>query len=178
MTILVRNLVFTSATAFAAIVVWLHARRRDVDPATQGISHYAVGRTQAAMTIAFLALAVSLVGAARVIVAAPVVWLRIAALGIALVAVLPVSFNRAAPRRDLAHTIAALAFFLSIAIGAVVASAGAPRVAMVTGWLIAAGVAVFLVSMTRVPGLWPIRGWLQRGCFALIVAWLLLVARM
>ena len=173
---MIRSLISTSALTFAAIVLWLHARRRDVDPATQGISHYAVGRTQAAMTIAFLALALGLVSAARVIVTSPVVWLRAAAVSIALVAVLPVSFKGSAPRRDLAHTIAALAFFLTIAIGTVVASASGRGPLLITAWAIGAFVATFLLSMARIPGLWSIRGWLQRGCFALVVVWLLLVA--
>jgi hypothetical protein len=173
-----RNLVFTSTVAFTAIVVWLHIRRRDVDPATQGISHYAVGRTQAAMTIAFLALGVSLVGAARMIATPHVIWLRAAAVSIALVAVLPVSFNRSAPWRDMGHTIAALAFFVAVAIGVVAASAGARQPVVVTGWLVAVAVAAFLVSMTRVPRLWDLRGWLQRTCFALVVLWLLLISRM
>ncbi|HET9371069.1 MAG TPA: DUF998 domain-containing protein [Vicinamibacterales bacterium] len=169
-----RNLVTTAALAFASIVLWLHSRRRDVDPATQGISHYAVGRTHGAMTVAFLALAVSLIGAARVIESAEIVWLRVAAVSLVLVAVLPVSFNRSSPRRDLAHTIAALAFFLSVAIGAVLASAGAHRAVLTAAWFVASGVVVFLVSMTRLPVLWSVRGWLQRACFSFVVIWLLL----
>ena len=73
---------------------------------------------------------------------------------------------------------AALAFFLSIAVGALAASVAAGRPMVVTAWLIAAMVATFLVSMARIPRLWGVRGWLQRGCFAMIVAWLLLVAWM
>jgi hypothetical protein len=30
--------------------------------------------------------------------------------------------------------------------------------------------------MARAPGLVPIRGWLQRACFALVVIWLVLAA--
>jgi hypothetical protein len=172
-------LVIGGAAAFGVIVVWLHARRHDIDPATKGVSHYATGPTHRLMTIAFVALAIGVAASVIRIQAmanganAPgIVLLLVAAVGIAVVAAVPVAGPADARWRSATHTLAALLFFVAIAAGAVMVSSGAASGA---AWLLLAATGVFLVSMAGVPGLLPVRGWLQRTCFALIVAWLLIV---
>jgi Protein of unknown function (DUF998) len=172
-------LTIAGSLVFAAIVMWLHVDQRDVDPRTKGISHYAVGNTDVAMTVAFSALAIGVtaatfLSAAAVVATEPgIVMLRLAALGVAIVAAVPVPGPTAAAWRGSAHMLSALLFFVAIAAGAVLVSSGAPlRVAR----LLVVATAAFLASMAGVPGLFSIRGWLQRMCFTLVVAWLLMVA--
>ena len=168
------------SVVFAAIVIWLHVDRRDVDPRTKGVSHYAVGNTYVLMTVAFSALAIG-VAAATFLAAAVaantepgIVMLGLAALGVATVAAVPVSGPTAAVWRSPAHTLSALLFFVTIAAGAVLVSSGP---ALGVAWLLVLATATFLIGMAGVPGLFPIRGWLQRICFTLVVAWLLIVGR-
>ena len=78
------------ATLFAVIVVWCHVQRPDISPATQGVSHYAVGSTDAVMTIGFLSLAGALFLAALAVSAGSRL-LVLAAAGMLLVAATPMS---------------------------------------------------------------------------------------
>lgn len=169
-------LAIAGSLAFTALVAWLHVRRRDLDPRTRGVSHYAVGPTRGVMTVAFLALAVGTSGITAAFDPAlgGVAWLRAAALGITLVALVPVPGPDAAAWRGPVHALGALGFFVAAAVGAVLLSARVNGAAVLIAWMLAVAVVVFLASMAGVPGLFAIRGWLQRGCFALVAAWLLI----
>ena len=158
---------------FAAIVVWCHVKRPDIAPATQGVSHYAVGSTGALMAIAFLSLAGALFVAA--ILLKPDVPIALAAFGIALVAATPMPDPRAPRWRGPAHTIGAFVFFMCSGVGALVASVGRAMVPMVIADLLAICVVLFLASMVSTSPLARVRGWLQRACFALLVLWLLVL---
>ena len=158
------------ALIFAAIVVWCHAQRPDVSPATQGVSHYAVGSTDALMAIAFLSLAGALFVAA--ILVKPDAPIALAAFGIALVAATPMPDPRAPRWRGPAHAIGASVFFMFSAVGAMVASVGRATVPMVIADLLAICVVLFFASMVTASPLARVRGWLQRACFALLVLWL------
>ena len=170
------------ASIFAALVGWLHVNRRDLSPRDQGVSHYAVGRTYGVMTAAFVALAVGLVGAAiaaaeRIpITTVGVVAVVVAALGLLVVAVVPVPGAGAARWRATAHTTGALVFFVASAIGTALVSVAVSPVAVLAARTVVGSVGLFMLGMAGVPGLSLIRGWLQRGCFAAVVAWLLVVA--
>ena len=118
-------LTITGAVTFAIVVVWLHVERPDLDARDKGISHYAVGHTWAAMTAAFVALALGLVGAvvattARVPSpnAAGVVALASAAVGVLIVAVVPVAGATESAWRAPARTAGAVVFFVGAALGA------------------------------------------------------------
>jgi Protein of unknown function (DUF998) len=169
---------------FAGIVAWLHVIRRDIDPGTQGVSHYAVGSSALAMTVAFAALALSLAATALSLTGAReladkqlglfLVWL--ASFGIGVVAAVPVPGAVAAAWRGPVHTSAALLFFVAVAGGAVLVSGAiGPKVTLLAR-LLAIIVILFLLSMARTPGLFRFRGWFQRCCFVLVVAWVVFVA--
>jgi hypothetical protein len=171
---LIRIVPAAGALVFAAIVVWCHVKRPDVVPATQGVSHYAVGSTDAVMAIGFLALAGALFVTA--ILVKPDVPIALAALSIALVAATPMPDPRARPWRGPAHTIGALAFFVFSAAGAVLASIGAAWWLLSIAVALAVTVVLFLASMSVATRLAGMCGWLQRACFALLVLWLVVLA--
>jgi len=159
---------------FAIIVAWLHVRRPEIDPATTGVSQYATGSTYLPMTVAFVALAIGFASVPTRVASTTVsVCCWLASIGIFVVAIVPVSENRQPGWRVLAHTAGALLFFVSAPWAAIAATSGSTDVAMVVAWLLAAAVVLFFASMARVPALFPIRGWLQRFCFALVVVWLI-----
>ena len=151
-------------------MIALHAVRRDISPVQRGLSHYAAGRTFPIMTAAFAALAVAIAAGARL---ADSWLLGIAAFALAAVAVTPVSEP---PRgwRGQAHTAAAMTFFLTAAMGILAASRSPSPLQAGIAWALALFTAIFLVSMTETGGPGRIRGLLQRGCFLLIVAWLVI----
>ena len=169
------------ASIFAAVVGWLHASRRDLNPRDKGISHYAVGRTHMVMTVAFVVLAIGLVGVVIATVeriqinSAGVIAVVSAALGLLIVAVVPVPGAHAARWRGPVHTAGALVFLVASALGASLVSTQVGPVAANVARTVVGAVGLFLLGMAGVPGLWFIRGWLQRGCFAAIVGWLLVV---
>lgn len=169
---------------FTAIVTWLHVRRRDIHPGTQGVSHYAVGPTHAIMTVAFVALGLGIVSITAAIEAesngvapakAGVVLLWLAALGLSVVAAVPVPGPHAAAWRGSAHTLGALLYFVSIATGAVAVSGPFGGAIVGAARFLAAAVVLFIAGMAHIPGLFPVRGWLQRSCFAACVGWLVLM---
>jgi uncharacterized membrane protein YhdT len=162
------------ALVFAAIVVWCHVKRPDVVPATQGVSHYAVGSTDAVMAIGFLSLAGALVVAALHLF--PNAFLTFAAIGLFLVAATPMPDPRAQPWRGPAHTIGALAFFAFSAVGAVLASIGEAWWVLSIAVALVVAVVVFLASMSVATRLAGMCGWFQRACFALLVLWLFAVS--
>jgi hypothetical protein len=162
------------ALVFAAIVVWCHVKRPDVVPATQGVSHYAVGSTDAVMAIGFLSLAGALVVAALHVF--PNALLTFAGLGLFLVAATPMPDPRARPWRGPAHTIGALGFFVCSAAGAMLASMGAPWWVLSIAVALAVAVILFLASMSVATSLAGMCGWLQRLSFALLILWLFAVS--
>lgn len=174
-----------SGLVFATIVGWLHVRRRDIRPGTEGVSHYAVGPTHAPMTVAFLALALAIGSVSSSIatraggIAANIgtVLLWLAAFGIAVVAVVPIPEPAAARWRGPVHTIGALLFFVASSAGPIAVSRQFGGAILGAACLLAGTTVLFLAGMVRAPGLFAIRGWLQRCCFALVVAWVILVAR-
>ena len=169
---------------FAGIVAWLHVIRRDIDPGTQGVSHYAVGSSALAMTVAFTALALSLAATAFSLAGAReladqhlgLLLLWLASFGIGVVAAVPVPGAVAAAWRGPVHTSAALLFFVAVASGAVLVSGTIGSKAALLARLLAITVLLFLLSMAKTPGLFRFRGWLQRCCLALVVAWVVFVA--
>jgi hypothetical protein len=172
-----------AALTFAGIVAWLHVTRGDVDPATQGVSHSAVGPSAVSMTLAFVALAFgllataySLAGSRPPLEGTGIALLVLAGLGMAIVATVPVPGANAAPWRGPAHTGGALLYFVTVPSGALLISdAMESDVLVLVARLLALAVALFLLSMAKVPGLFPIRGWLQRVCFVVAVVWVVLV---
>lgn len=60
--------------------------------------------------------------------------------------------------------------------GAVLVSGAIGPKAALLARLLAIAVALSLLSMAKAPGLFQFRGWLQRCCFALVVAWVVVVA--
>lgn len=180
MSTIATSLTVLGAATFAIIVGWLHAVRSDLDPRDKGISHYATGRTYGAMTGAFVALAVGLLAA---VVASTnrnpspsllgLVASASAAFGLLVVAAVPVPAAHEASWRGPAHTAGALLFFVASALGVALLSRSLvdPARQITTG--LVALVVLFFLGMAGAPGLRSIRGWLQRGCFALVVAWLL-----
>ena len=183
--VVARVLAIASGAAFVLVVAWLHGRRRDLDPRTTGISHYASGATVTAATAAFLLLALSLTGAAAIVrftaAAGPtgltpgVVFLYLAAAGILVVAVTPVTDDPDAHQARFMHNAGGALFFLSAAAGSVAVSGGSMSVPGIVAWLVAVLVALFLLSLGGVAFLAPIRGWLQRACFAGVVLWITLL---
>lgn len=163
-----RLLALGGSATFSFIVIWLHFRRRDVRARTHGVSHYAVGPTRGAMTIAFAAL--------DPLPCLGIVLMLLSALGIAVVAAVPVPPAGDRSWRGPLHTVGALAFFLCSASGAAAVARTLDHGSAVMSWALGAGVALFLAAMAGVPGLFSIRGWLQRLCFALVVIWTSLVA--
>lgn len=183
---LVPQLAIGGSCLFVLIVVWLHHGRRDLHPKTQGLSRYAAGSSRLAMTAAFLALAASTACLAIEIGTAShsagddlrglaLLWL--AAIGIALVAAVPVSDPDDRNWRGPVHTGGALLFFLCAAGGALLVRTGQTAASGTIAWLLAVAVVLFLASMARVPHLFEVRGWLQRACFALFALWLLLAGQ-
>ena len=175
-------LTISGAATFAIVVVWLHVERPDLNARDKGISHYAVGRTWAAMTAAFVALALGLAGAVVATIAripspnaAGVVALASAGVGVLIVAVVPVAGATEAAWRAPAHTAGAVVFFVAAALGALLLSTQLARPAGQVATALVALVALFFIGMAGAPGLRTVRGWLQRGCVALIVAWLVVV---
>ena len=154
------------ASICAVLVGWLHVNRRDLNPRDKGISHYAVGRTYGVVTAAFVALAVGLVGAAiataeRIpITSVGVVAVVIAALGLLVVAAVPVPGERAATWRAPAHTAGALVFFVASATGTARVSGPVGPVAVAVARVVGGAVGVFMLGMAGVPGLSLMRGWL------------------
>lgn len=175
-------LTVTGAIIFALIVGWLHFERPDLSARDKGISHYAVGRTHAAMTAAFVALALGLLGAVAATIeriqspnTIGLVALASAALGLLVVAAVPVAGATEAEWRELVHTAGAVVFFVASALGASLLSTqlGTPAGQLANG--LVALVASFFIGMAGAPGFRAVRGWLQRGCVALVVAWLVVV---
>jgi uncharacterized protein DUF998 len=169
---------------FVASVAGLHVRRRDVSPRVQGLSHYAVGATQVVMTAAFVALALAVGLDALLLWQAPaatarsgggVVLLALAAIGLGVVAAVPVPAPGSASWRGPAHTAGALGFFVGAAAGAVLVSGPLVDLRGAVAGALAGAVFLFVLAMGGVPGLFSIRGLLQRLCFALVVAWVFLV---
>jgi hypothetical protein len=167
---LIRLVPAAGALLFAAIVIWCHVKLPDIAPATQGVSRYAVGSTDALMALAFLSLAGALFVTATLV--KPGAPIALAALGIALVAATPMPDPRAPRWRGPAHTIGASVFFMFSAVGAMVASVGRATVPMVIADLLAICLVLFVASMITVSPLARVRGWLQRACFVLVVLWL------
>ncbi|MFN8062022.1 MAG: DUF998 domain-containing protein [Vicinamibacterales bacterium] len=176
------TLAITGAFCFAVCVVHLHRRRPEISSRVHGISHYALGPTYTTMTTAFVALAIGLLGGAVAVmavngVAQPLgpVLIGCAALGLLVVAAVPVPSPGEPAWRGLAHTAGALLFFVASAAGALAVSGrlGAPERFLAAA--LAGAVILFLTGMAGVPALFALRGWLQRGCFAAVVAWLLTV---
>jgi hypothetical protein len=179
-----RVMVIACGAAFVLVVAWLHGRRRDLDPRTTGISHYASGATMTAATAAFLLLALALASAAAVVrftAAGPsgltpgVVFLYLAAAGMLVVAVTPVPADPEAHQAGLVHNAGGALFFVSSAAGSVAVSGGSVSAPGVVAWLVAVLVALFLSSLGGVAPLTPVRGWLQRACFASVVLWIMLL---
>jgi hypothetical protein len=175
-------LTVTGALVFAIIVGWLHVERSDLSVRHKGISHYAVGRTYAAMTAAFVALAVGLLSAVAATIerihsadAIGLVALGSAAVGLLVVAAVPVSGETGAVWRELVHTVGAVVFFVASAVGTSILSTvfAAPAGHIANG--LVALVALFFIAMVGAPGLRSMRGWLQRGCIVMVVAWLIVV---
>jgi Protein of unknown function (DUF998) len=171
----------TGALTFLAVVGWLHIRRPDLDSRIKGVSHYAGGETRTATTAAFVALSLGLLGSALAIGARTGSWMNpgmalvgLAALGLLVVAAIPVSVTHDATWRGRVHAVGALVFFIGSAAGLVLVSPALGTCVTGVSQAIVAVVVCFLLSMAGVPGLFAVRGWLQRGCFAGIVAWLLI----
>jgi hypothetical membrane protein len=169
------------ATAFVLTVVTLHFLRTDVDPLARGVSRYAVGEYGYAVNAAFILLAgavavtgLGLRGTAPPVGAAGIYLLWLAAAGMALVAIFPLRSADSAATENLPHQLGGMVFFLAAAAGAVVVSRATRRHTML-GWTAAAVVTVYFLSI-GVPALrlTEVRGFLQRVCFAAIVAWLIL----
>ena len=158
------------AALFAIIVVWCHVRRPDISPATQGVSHYAVGSTDAVMAVGFLALAGALFLAALIV--RPGNLLVLASAGMMLVAATPMSASRVSSLLRALHTFGALVFFVCSAVGAVIASIDHQWLFTIAAAL-TIGVVLFLASMVDRSPLARVRGWLQRAAFALIVIWVM-----
>jgi hypothetical protein len=135
------------------------------------------------MTLAFVSLAIGLAATAytlhRSTVGASVstgsFLLLLAGLAVGAVALVPVAAPEDAAWRGPVHAGSALIFFMSAASGAALASPHLSSAVALTARLLVLAVLVFLVSMAKAPGLFPIRGWLQRACFVLVAVWLLLV---
>jgi uncharacterized protein DUF998 len=183
---LVPHLAIGGSCLFVLIVVWLHYGRRDLHPGTHGLSRYAAGSSRLAMTAAFLALAASTACLAIEIGIAShfagnelrgLALLWVAAIGIAVVAAVPVPDDGGRSWRRPVHTGGALLFFLCAAGGALMVRTGQTAASGTIAWLLATAVVLFLASMARVPRLFEVRGWLQRACFALFVLWLVLVGQ-
>jgi hypothetical protein len=131
------------------------------------------------MTAAFLLLAVALMSAG---VAAghrspsSTTWgtllLIAATLGAVTVALVPVPRPTDAGWRGPVHKSGALVLFVGSAAGSFAVSAdwGAPLTTI--SWLQIVTLAAFLAGMSGFPGLFQMRGWLQRSVFASLVAWL------
>lgn len=172
-----------AAVSFAVIVVWMHVTRRDVRPAVSGVSHYAVGSTRTIMTAAFLMLAFALVLAAVAAghpSPAGVTWgtslLIVAALGTVTVALVPVARPNDATWRAPVHSAGALILFVASAAGSVAVSAGRGAPLTAISWVQVVTLIGFLAGMGGVPGLFQVRGWLQRAVFASLVLWLIAAA--
>ncbi|HTM24847.1 MAG TPA: DUF998 domain-containing protein [Vicinamibacterales bacterium] len=161
-----------AAAAFAAIVATLHVMRRDVSPRARGISRYANGRTLVAMTLAFLALATATAAAAWITASSV---LLVAAVSLATIAAAPEPASPAARARGIIHTAAGFVFFVSMAIGAVTVSGRGFAIQPTVAWLLAVVTMLFFAGLGGAPGLKEVRGLLQRACFALTVAWLVLI---
>ena len=170
---MIRLVPAAGALVFAAIVIWCHVKRPDIAPATQGVSRYAVGSTDAIMAVGFLSLAAALFVTALLV--KPDVPIALAAFGIAVVAATPMPDPRAPRWRGPAHTIAGFVFFMFSAVGAMVASVGRAMVPLVIADLLAICVVLFFASVIAVSPLARVRGWLQRACFALLVLWLVAI---
>ncbi len=153
------------ALTFALAVLFLHWRRRDIDPLRRGISHYAIGSYGWLMTCGFLALASALAAAAWMGNGNRSAWLWIAAGGIIGVAVTPIAAT-SSPLARFIHQAAGGAFFVAI-LGVAIT-----EWAMWLDIAIAFAVPLFLASVA-VARLAPIAGALQRLVFALVVFWLL-----
>ena len=152
------------ALVFAAIVIVLHAIRRDVSPLTRGISRYAAGWTLPAMTVGFVALG----GALALVAWTERSWLfAVAAISIAGVAATPERL--APPHHSPAHTVCGFLFFASAAAAIYTSRASSP-------WP-AAATLVFFLSLARVPVLARAPGAWQRLVFLAIVIWLLSCCR-
>jgi len=152
------------ALTFALAVLFLHWRRRDVDPLRRGISHYAVGPYGWVMTCGFLALACALATAAWTESGNWTTWLWTAAGGLVGVAVTPIT-TASSPSMRLLHQAAGLAFFVAIFVAAIT------RWAVWLDIAIALTVPLFLASVTAAR-LATVSGALQRLVFALVVLWL------
>ena len=168
------------AAAFALTVVVLHFVRTDVDPLARGVSRYAVGEYGSLVNVVFLSLAVALVATGIGFRAslsqaqqAGVYLLWLGAAGIALSGLFPLRAADSTARENLPHQVGGMIFFPAVAAGAVLLSRATGRDTTLA-WITVAAVTVFFVSV-GVPalGLTPIRGLLQRICFAAIVTWLI-----
>jgi uncharacterized protein DUF998 len=170
------------ASFFAIVVGWLHVERQDLSPRDKGISHYAVGGTYGAMTAAFVALALGLLGSVVAIAeriqthtTPGLIAVASAAVGLLIVAAVPVPSAGEAGWRSPAHTCGALVFFIGTALGAALLSPHVRPFASYVAKAVVVMVVLFMLGMVGVPGLHAIRGWLQRACFAMVVWWLLVL---
>lgn len=153
----------------------LHMVRQDLSPLARGMSRYAGSDTFAVATVAFLALA----GATAVVASflnheQAIRLMLLAAGGLVLVAATPVG-NPATPIAVTAlHTLGGGAFYLG-AVGAMFLSPSSAG-DRVLSWMAAVVLSAFFGGAIGVPGLRLVVGLLQRGVFALIIAWMLKVA--
>jgi uncharacterized protein DUF998 len=175
----VPRLAIGTAAVFALTVIVLHFVRTDVDPMARGVSRYAVGKYGSIVNVVFLCLAVALVATGigfRATIPpagqAGVYLLWLGAGGIALSALFPLRAGDSEAIENLPHQVGGMIFFPAVAAGAVLLSRAAAR-DTTPAWVIVAAVTVFFLSI-GVPalGLTPVRGLLQRVCFAAIVTWL------
>ncbi|HYT74141.1 MAG TPA: DUF998 domain-containing protein [Vicinamibacterales bacterium] len=166
------EVVVCAAAAFTVILAALHVARRDVSARTRGISRYANGRTAVAMTLAFFALATAMAAAAWITTSRVLLMAAVALVGIAAA---PEPASPDARARGVIHTASGFIFFLSSSIGAIAVSGRGLGAQSAVAWLLAAVTGLFFAGLGGAPGLKEISGLLQRACFAVTVAWLMLV---
>ena len=167
--------VLIGCATFTGMMGFLHVIRRDLSPLSRGMSRYAGSDTLAVATVAFLALAGAIAVAASFLNHEQAIRLMLlAAGGLVLVAATPIG-NPATPAIVTAlHTVGGIAFYLG-AVGAMLSSQSSAS-NRVLSWMAAVVLIAFCGGAIGVPGLRLVVGLLQRGIFALIIAWMLKVA--
>lgn len=178
------NIAIIAALTFVTAVCSLHILRRETDIIDAGMSFYAVGPFGVIMTVAFTALAVSVIALVVAIVrlasgsSRPRVGLALLTLGgvaLAVVALFPSDTVPPVSRGDFIHLAAAVTFFASFTVASLLISlrvSFGPSKSIIL-LLAVAGAVAFGVIVFGPRG---IHGVLQRVTMAIQVAWVLAVA--
>lgn len=170
-----RASVLIGCALFVGMMGFLHMVRQDLSPLARGMSRYAGSDTLAVASVAFLALAGATAGLASLLNHQRAIRLMLfAAGGLVVVAATPIG-NPATPVAVTAlHTLGGLAFYLGT-VGAMLSSSSSPADRTLS-WMTAVVLSGFFGGAIGAPGLRLVVGLLQRGVFALIIAWMLKVA--